>query len=274
MSAAIPILMYHCIAEQPAPAALRLSVAPRLFAAQLAMLRDQGFTTLTCSRLAAVLRGEGGRPARPIVLSFDDGYADFHREALPVLLRYGCTATLFLTTGWVADAAEPAASTPPERMLTWRHISEVAAAGVELAAHGHSHAQLDQLPPAALARELRLSKTLLEDRLGRDVAGLAYPYGYHNARVRAAARAAGYQYAAAVSNAVASPRADLFALPRLTIRRATTMTAFQRIINNQAIPWMFFGDRARTGGWAVVRRTRRAVWKVRAAMAQSRQSEG
>jgi peptidoglycan/xylan/chitin deacetylase (PgdA/CDA1 family) len=268
VSAAIPILMYHSVAEQP-QAAFRFSVSPRVFAAHLAMLREQGFTTLTCCRLAAVLRGEAGLPARPIVLSFDDGYADFHREALPVLIRYGCTATLFVTTGWVADAAEHAAGTPPERMLGWRHLNEVAAAGMEVAAHGHSHAQLDQLAPAALEGELRLSKTLLEDRLGREVAGLAYPYGYHSARVRAAARAAGYRYAAAVSNTAASPRADLFALPRLTIRRATKMAAFQRIINNQAIPWMFVGDRARTAGWAAVRRARRAVSRVRAAMAES-----
>ena len=263
MSAAIPILMYHCVAEQPAAAAFRLSVSPQRFAAQLAVLHGHGFTTLTCSRLAALLRGEGGLPARPIVLSFDDGYADFHREALPVLLRYGCTATLFVTTGWVADAAEHAAGRPPERMLSWRHIGEVAAAGVEIAAHGHSHAQLDQLAPAALQRDLHISKTLLEDRLGREVTGLAYPYGYHSARVRAAARAAGYRYAAAVSNALASPRADLFALPRLTIQRATSMATFQRIINKQGIARIFLADRLLTSGWAAVRHARFAVSRVR-----------
>ncbi|MGH3965015.1 MAG: polysaccharide deacetylase family protein [Pseudonocardiaceae bacterium] len=263
MSAAIPILMYHAVAEHPAAATRRLSVRPEMLAAQLASLRQQGFTTLTFSRLGAALRGGGALPPRPIVLTFDDGYADFHREALPLLARYGCTATLFVTTGWVADAGEHAAGTPLDRMLSWSQIDEVFAAGFEVGAHSHSHAQLDQLPDAALRQELSVSKVLLEDRLGREVPGLAYPYGYSSARVREAVCAAGYRHAAAVSNATARPKADLFALPRLTIRRSTSLDTFRQIINGQGIPKIFFADRALTAGWLMVRRSRYAVLSAR-----------
>ncbi len=263
MSTPVPILMYHAISEHPAAATFRLSVRPDMLAAQLALLRRQGFTTLTFTSLGAALRGDGVLPARPIVLTFDDGYADFHREALPVLARYGCTATLFVTTGWVADAGEHAAGTPLDHMLGWSQIDEVFAAGIEVAAHSHSHAQLDQLSDVALTHELSLSKALLENRLGQEVPSLAYPYGYSSVRVRAAVRGAGYRYAAAVANATMRPQADPFALPRLTIRRATSLDTFRRILNGQSIPRIFLADRALTAGWAVVRRSRYAISRGR-----------
>jgi peptidoglycan/xylan/chitin deacetylase (PgdA/CDA1 family) len=261
MSAPIPILMYHAVAEHPMAATRRLSVRPEILAAQLALLRREGFTTLTFSRLVAALRRGGDLPARAIVLTFDDGYADFHRDALPLLVEHGAVATVFITTGWVHDARERA-GTPPDRMLSWRQIDEVSAT-VEIGAHSHTHAQLDQLSNVALQRELSLSKTLLEDRLGKEVPALAYPYGYSSARVRAAVRAAGYQHAAAVSNAATRPHDDLLALPRLTIKRSTNLNSFKQIIHCDDIPKIFLVDRTLTAGWAAVRRTQYALGKVR-----------
>jgi peptidoglycan/xylan/chitin deacetylase (PgdA/CDA1 family) len=261
MSAPIPILMYHAVAEHPAAATRRLSVRPSVLAAQLALLRREGFTTLTFSGLVATLGRGGDLPARAVVLTFDDGYADFHREALPLLVEYGALATVFITTGWVHDASERT-GTPPDRMLSWRQIDEVSTA-IEIGAHSHTHAQLDQLSNAALQRELSLSKALLEDRLGKEVPALAYPYGYSSARVRAAVLAAGYQHAAAVSNVVIRPPNDLLALPRLTIKRSTSLNTFKQIIHCNDIPTIFLVDRTLTAGWAAVRRTRYVLGTVR-----------
>jgi peptidoglycan/xylan/chitin deacetylase (PgdA/CDA1 family) len=233
-----------------------------MLAAQLTLLRELDFTPLTFSRLGGILLGDGVLPERPIVLTFDDGYADFHREALPLLARHDCTATIFVTTGWVQDAGEDAAGTPLDRMLTWSQIAEVATAGIDVGAHSHSHAPLDQLPGRALHQELSLSKVLLEDHLGREVRSVAYPYGYSSARVRAAVCAARYRYAAAVSNASVRPQTDVFTLPRLTIRRSTNLDTFRRIINGQGIPKTFFVDRALTAGWAIGRRGRYAGMKA------------
>lgn len=263
MSATIPILMYHAVAEDPAAATRRLSVRPQMLDAQLALLREHGFTPLTFSRLGAALRAGDALGPRPIVLTFDDGYEDFHRCALPLLTRHGCPATLFVTTGWLADAGERAAGTPLDRMLSWSQLDEVAAAGIEIGAHSHSHAELDQLSRAALGQELSVSKRLLEDRLGREVPALAYPYGYSSARVREAVSAAGYRHAAAVSNATAGPRAGPLTLPRLTIRRSTSLDTFRRIVTGEGVAKIFLMDRALTAGWSLARRGRYAVSRVR-----------
>jgi peptidoglycan/xylan/chitin deacetylase (PgdA/CDA1 family) len=259
---AVPVLMYHEIAAATDTAS-RLAVPPGAFAAQLRYLHDQGFSTLTAGAAAAALTGGSHRlPTRSIVLTFDDGFADFHREALPVLLQYGFTATLFVTTGWVQDAGRFSAGQRPGRMLTWSQIAEIAGAGVEIGAHSHRHPQLDQLPGRLLRPELRDSRAQLEDRLGRQVPGMAYPFGYSNARVRQVVREAGHQYAYAVGNVIARTGADPFALPRLTIRRSTSPAAFADIAHGRNVWPLFRKDRTLTKGWAVVRRTRSMVGRA------------
>jgi peptidoglycan/xylan/chitin deacetylase (PgdA/CDA1 family) len=254
--------MYHEVAARTDTAS-RLAVPPDAFAAQLAHLQAGGYTTVTMSALAAALAGRGELPGRPVVLTFDDGFADFHETALPLLQRYGFTATVFVTTGWVEDAG-PAVRPRPARMLSWQQVLEVAAAGVEIGAHSHTHPELDQLRAPQLERELRDSKTLLEDRLGAPVPALAYPFGYSNARVRQAARAAGYQHACAVGNAIAGPAGDPFTVPRLTVRRSTRLRTFGQLASGQHVPMIFARDRSLTKGWAMVRRTRAAVRGVAA----------
>jgi peptidoglycan/xylan/chitin deacetylase (PgdA/CDA1 family) len=233
-----------------------------MLAAQLALLRAENFTALTFTGLAQALRNGGSLPQRPIVLTFDDGYTDFHREALPLLTKYAFPATVFVTTGWVADAGAYAAGTPLDRMLSWSQIDEARSAGIEVAAHSHSHAQLDQLAAGPLELELRTSKTLLEDRIGREVPSLAYPFGYSSVRVRDAVRAAGYRHATVVSNIVARAGTDPLALPRLTIRSSTNLQTFQRIVHADGVARMFLADRALTKGWAVVRRSRYAASRI------------
>jgi peptidoglycan/xylan/chitin deacetylase (PgdA/CDA1 family) len=254
----LPILMYHEIAGQTETTS-RLAVPPDAWAAQLAYLHADGYKTITAGQLASVLAAGAPLPDRTVVLTFDDGFGDFHSRALPLLDRYGFTATVFVTTGWVQDNGPLPAGRRPGRMLSWSQIAEAAGAGIEVAAHSRLHPQLDQLPAKLLREELRVSKAQLEDKLGGRVAGLAYPFGYSNARVRQAARELGHDYACAVGNVIADAESDLFALPRLTIRRSSRVAAFQRVVQGRGIERIFFKDRALTKGWAMVRRTKAAV---------------
>jgi peptidoglycan/xylan/chitin deacetylase (PgdA/CDA1 family) len=261
---AIPVLMYHEIATRSQTAS-RLAVSPVGFAAQLAHLHAAGFSTLTAADLVIALAGgtEGtGLPERPIVITFDDGFADFHGHALPELQRYGFTATLFVTTGWIQDAGSDSAGRRPGRMLSWSQILEASDTGIEIGAHSRTHPQLDQLSSYDLRRELGDSKSSLEDRLGRQVTGLAYPFGYSDAQVRRITREVGHRYACAVGNAVVRQRWDPFAVPRLTVRRSTQLQTFDQLIRARRVPLIFLKDRALTRGWAIARRGRAALSEV------------
>ncbi len=257
----VPVLMYHQISARPDTAS-KLAVPPQDFARQLECLASHGFTTFTASALAVALAAGSPLPERAVVLTFDDGFADFHERALPLLRQYGYTATLFVTTGWIADASRRATGRRPGRMLTWSQIIEAAADGIEIGAHSHRHPQLDQLGRNRLRAELTVSKGLLEDALGTPVPGLAYPFGYSSAQVRRAAIDVGYAYACAVGNVVAGPRRDPFALPRLTVRASTGESTFGHAVRGQGIPKIYRIDHALTKGWAVVRRTRAIVTGV------------
>jgi peptidoglycan/xylan/chitin deacetylase (PgdA/CDA1 family) len=251
----IPMLMYHQIAQPPETAS-HLAVSPAAFAAQLAYLHGEGFKTITAAELSLALAGETeGLPDRPVVLTFDDGYEDFHSRAMPLLERYGFTATVFVTTDWVEAARPLAVGNRPGRMLSWSQIAEAAHLGIEIGAHSRQHPQLDQLPDKLLREEIYTSKAQLEDKLGSAVTGLAYPFGYSNARVRRVARNAGHGYGCAVGNTVTQSTSDMFALPRLTVRSSMPMAAFHQVASGR-IPMMLIRDRVLTKGWATVRRVR------------------
>jgi peptidoglycan/xylan/chitin deacetylase (PgdA/CDA1 family) len=252
----VPVLMYHEIADITATPS-RLAVSPDVFAGQLAYLRDAGFNTITAGELAAILAGGPGElPERPVVLTFDDGYEDFYSQGLPLLKQNGFTGTVFVTTGGVGKEGEA------KRMLNWREIAEVDQAGIEIGAHTCRHPKLDQLPEKLIREELSVSKSLLEDHLGLEVPGLAYPFGYSNPKVREVARELGYVYGYAVGNALTTSAAGKFTLPRLTVRRTTTMDEFRKMVNGKDTLTVR-RDRFLTKGFSVVRRARSAVGGAR-----------
>lgn len=261
MTLSVPILMYHSVAEHPSSETRRLSVTPDSLEEQVAFLVEHGFTGLTFSDLADAFETGRRLPKRPVVLTFDDGYADFASDALPILGRHDFPATVFVTTGWMADAGPNAAGRSLDKMLTRTQVRELAAAGIEIGAHTHSHPELDQLPDVMLRRELGESRVLLEDCIGASVRALAYPFGYSTRRVRIATRSIGFRCAAAVRNIRATSSDDLFMLPRLTIRRSTTPTIFAAIMAG-ADDRVFRRDRLLTAGWGSVRGIRRAGKRV------------
>jgi peptidoglycan/xylan/chitin deacetylase (PgdA/CDA1 family) len=256
-AAAVPTLMYHEISgeNQAFPG---LAVAPGAFADQIGYLSDNGFTTLTAAELADSFDGQATLPERSIVLTFDDGFADFYEAAFPVLQKYGFSATLFMTSGWIADASASPASAPG-RMLSWNQLRELADAGIEIGAHSDQHPQLDQLRQDQLQHELAASKAILEDGLGRGVPGLAYPFGYSSARVRRLSSELRYSYANAVSNRLPGVHPDMFALPRLTVHSSTSLATFGRVVCGHGLTVAYLKDRSLTRAFAMVRRTRAAL---------------
>jgi peptidoglycan/xylan/chitin deacetylase (PgdA/CDA1 family) len=262
-SEAVPILMYHAVADAPAPATYGLSVSPAAYAEQMRLLADGGFSPVTTAALAAAWREGRPLPPRPVVITFDDGYEGVHQHALPVLEEHGFAATAFVATGWLRGSHEvPGAAL--DRMLDWGQVRELAAAGVEIGGHSHTHPQMDQLSDERLWFEVLRCKEILREELGGGAppVSFAYPYGYSSRRVRRAVRAAGFGVSLAVGNALAAQRQGPYALERVTVRRSTGIEEFERLVEGRGVGRNFARDRALTKGYAMVRRTRQCLRKV------------
>ncbi|MEU2063393.1 polysaccharide deacetylase family protein [Streptomyces sp. NPDC013455] len=256
----VPVLMYHAVATAPNAATRALSVVPEAFAEQMELIGGLGLTPVTTADLAAGWRGGRPLPARPVVITFDDGYEGVHRHALPVLARHGFPATLFVSTGWLRGTHDTGGG--PDTMLDWRQVRELAAAGVEIGGHSHTHPQLDQLSDAELRAELLRCTRILAGELGTRPVSFAYPYGYSSRRVRQAVRAAGYAQALAVGNALARRGQGPYALRRVTVRRGTGAEEFERLLLGRAVARTFARERALTQGYALVRRARQVRRKA------------
>src|SRR5436853_2185524 len=157
----IPILMYHSISCRSEGNFRVFTVCPGLFAEHIKYLYEHGYTSLTVTQLVTLLyHNRQSLPKRPVVVTFDDGFADFFTDALPVLKRYNFVATLYITTAFVGGTSswlwrEKEATRP---MLTWDQIVEINAQGIECGGHSHTHPQLDLLPLSAARREVVQSK--------------------------------------------------------------------------------------------------------------------
>ncbi|MEU4151901.1 polysaccharide deacetylase family protein [Streptomyces sp. NPDC026659] len=258
--AAVPVLMYHAVAAAPNAATRTLSVAPEAFAEQMALIGDLGLTPLTTTALAERWRLRRPLPPRPVLITFDDGYEGVHRHALPVLAQHGFPATVFVSTGWIRGRYDTGGAL--DTMLDWDQVRELAAAGVEIGGHSHSHPQLDQLDDGALKWELDRSTDIVTGELGVRPTSFAYPYGYSDRRVRRAVRSAGYAQALAVGNALARRAQGPYALRRVTVRRGTGVEEFEQLVQGRAISCHFAKDRLLTKGYALVRRARQVRRKA------------
>ncbi|MGW8065707.1 polysaccharide deacetylase family protein [Streptomyces ziwulingensis] len=254
--ARVPVLMYHAVAADPVAATRALSVTPRAFAGQMAAIADRGLTPIGTAELAAAWRSGRPLPKRPVLITFDDGYEGVHRHALPVLTAYGFPATLFVSTGWLRGPYDTGSA--PDTMLDWDQVRELAAAGVEIGGHSHTHPQLDQLGEERLRSELIHCRESITDQLGAAPVSFAYPYGYSDRRVRRAVRETGYAQALAVGNALARRAQGPYALRRVTVRRRTGPGEFARLVEGRAVARTFARDRTLTKGYAVLRGARRA----------------
>jgi peptidoglycan/xylan/chitin deacetylase (PgdA/CDA1 family) len=247
----VPILLYHSISADSTPEYSTWAVCPNTFAEHMGYLRDHEYVPITVTQLAAAMIDHTVRlPDRPVVLTFDDGLADFYTGALPVLADHGFVATLYIVSGlvgstgsWLVPIGEGS-----RRMLTWSQIAEIHASGVECGGHSLSHPQLDIISRAKARHEIADCKLQLEQQLGCRVSSFSYPHGYHNAGIRRLVEEAGYLSACSVRQALTTTIDDRLALPRVTVTNADLPT-FGRLLAGGGIPAPPRGEQLRAWVW-------------------------
>lgn len=220
----VPILTYHEIRAAPSPprspAASGLWVPRKRFAAQMEGLARAGYHGVTLSRAWAAWHGGPALPEKPVVISFDDGYASQYTAAAPELRRLGWPGVLDLE----AKRLSAPGGLGPARV---RALLEQ---GWELSSHSLTHPDLTRLSRARLDREVSGSRSVLRRLFHVPVRFFCYPYGRADAATRAAVRRAGYTGATTTHAGIAKPRASRWRLPRIGVGpRATAARLLRRL---------------------------------------------
>lgn len=228
------IFYYHRVAEVAFvdPQVDDWNVSPRLFERQLAALSEYA-EIVPLNELPHRLKLQT-RQSRPLVcLTFDDGYASFYTQVLPVLRRYHAPATAFVVTGMIGRR-EPMPFDKwsrknrrrlPEdawRAMDWNELEACLASGlVSIGAHSHSHLRGSQCTRAQMMEEAAHSREVLRNHLGESQAR-AYAYPYGSTRLKDvspeyfdAVRAAGFELAVTTDLGLADGQSDPYLLPRV-----------------------------------------------------------
>jgi peptidoglycan/xylan/chitin deacetylase (PgdA/CDA1 family) len=222
---AVPILMYHRIdrLRPTLPAITRsLTVEPRVFAAQMRWLRTHRFHAITQQQFYAALERGNRLPAKPVVITFDDGYRDVLANAAPVLARLRMPATAYVITDRISGS--------DVSFLSWSQLKALEQDGVEIGSHTVSHAELPQLTDPAALQQLIQSRLTLERHLGHPVQWFAYPAGRFDDRTEALVRQAGYVLAVTTEPGSAQSARAPFALHRYEVLDTTGVAGLAALL--------------------------------------------
>ncbi len=211
--------MYHMINEPQDPKEARYACPPRRFKKHIMALRSAGYTPVTPQAVEQHLNNKKSLPEKAVLITIDDGFMDNYKNALPILREEKIPAIIFLTTStleghndWMANE-----DYPRQKMLTWRQVKEMQAAGVCFGGHTMTHPRLSELERERALEEIGDCKAILEEKLGIPINWFAYPYGNLKEETPGLVKEAGYSHACSTRSGFNQLDADPFLLRRLEV---------------------------------------------------------
>lgn len=228
----LPVLMYHHVDP-----ALRNEVAmtPEHFAQQLAYLRDNGYTSITARDLHSHHTTGTPLPAKPVMITFDDGWKNQYTYALPLLREYGFTATFFLNPQKIGRGSA---------YMTREMVVEMANTGHDIESHTWWHMSLVRPPGVTpeefepkVAEQLTLDREWIEQATGMAPVALCYPYGNYDLEAAERVEKAGYSLAFTTDEGIADAREwDRLALKRMAMTSTDSIDIFGRRLARVPLP--------------------------------------
>jgi peptidoglycan/xylan/chitin deacetylase (PgdA/CDA1 family)/glycosyltransferase involved in cell wall biosynthesis len=232
----IPILMYHKIPTEPLQTKHRIFVTADNFEKHLHYFQSNGFTPITFQDYLAFANGERELrhfPAKPLILTFDDGYTDNYTNLLPLMQRYGYRGVIYLLGDaqvrynfWDVDT-DP--TEPRCDIMSREQKQAFVAAGWEIGAHTLSHPNLTAVPSEQAAHEIIASKQQLEHDLSTSIVSFAYPYGGNSEQVKKLVQDAGFAFGVATDTGGMHLEDDRFQVFRINMfPEETTSSLFKK----------------------------------------------
>ena len=220
-------LMYHACGKTGEPPS-RYIMPARRFARQMAWLKWRRYHVLSLDEFLRYKAEYRLPPARSVVITFDDGYADNRTIAYPILRQHGFTATIFLVSGAVEtfnqwDHDSELVGRP---LLSWSDIQEMRHGGIDFGAHTRTHVLLTTLPPSQIQDEIEGSRTDIEQKIGCPISTFAYPYGKYDVSSQDMVERTGFLAACSCRSGVNDPDTPQYILRRAEIHGTDALASF------------------------------------------------
>jgi len=231
----LTILMYHKVDELRDGVRFPGNyVSPARFEQQMDALLGWGYRTIGFDQWLDYRAGRPvSLPSKPLIVTFDDGYTCFDRNAWPILSARGMGATVFLVAGQIGGTNAWDGDELREPLLDAPRIRALRAEGVEFGSHSVTHPPLAKIPAGRALEELRRSREMLADVIGEAVSVFAYPFSNQSHAVRELAREAGYRAAVRGKGRMNWRRTDPYGLRRIKVEPGMTPIALRRVLRRE-----------------------------------------
>jgi len=204
----------------------------------MSFLKKEGYETTGLETLTENHSFEDG--VKRVIITFDDGFRDFYTSAFPILRDFGFSATVFLPTQFIGNDAPGLRN---KYYLSWQEVRTVADQQIEFGSHTVTHCQLINENGPRISIELKESKKVIEDRIGRRVRFFAYPYAFPDHRkkftniLRAKLVETGYACCVTTRIGTANILDDPYSLKRIPVNSFDDEELFKAKLNG-AYDWL------------------------------------
>ncbi len=215
-------LMYHSVGYPPKEAKLKsLYLSPKRFKNHIKALKLFGYSFLDSKDFLRI-KESFNKSTKNIIITFDDAYLDIFENALPFLIENNIKAIVFVPTGLIGkyNTWDSHILNVKKPIADINLIREFSNLGIEFGSHTITHPYLTQISKKEAFKEIKDSKKMLEDIIGKEVLSFCYPYGDLNESI---VESAGYKLAFTTESGHIKPDDDLFLLKRLHIRHNTNL---------------------------------------------------
>lgn len=217
--AGLPILMYHKVGDEKDNDAV---IQETLFRQQMAYLKEHNYHPISMQELYDYVVNGAEVPENPVVLTFDDGYADTYSVVYPILQEYGFAGTVFVNPGDVGSR------------LTWEQIREMAAHGITISNHGYWHKEMGDMSAAEQDENIAHGKSALAEALQAEPSQwFCYPYGSMNEQTEAIAKDNGILMALSMKSGWAHAGDNPLDLKRVWIGNAVDLPHFEERLQTE-----------------------------------------
>jgi len=219
-----PILMYHYVGPLPADAdryRRDLTVEPALFRQHCAYLVENGYSTVNLDQLYLALSVGQPLPEKPVILTFDDGYAGMATYATPILQTFGLTGTFFVVQSFMGTPG----------YLTWDEAAGMLNLGMEIENHSATHPDLRGQSEEVLMQQIEGPAQVIETTLGRRPRFYCYPAGRFDDEVIRVLQATGHLMAVTTNDGTLHSSQEPYQLKRCRVRNTTGVDGLAWLIN-------------------------------------------